>query len=158
MMKGIRLSPMCLLILIAGLACTTTSNFANSANDEAAIRALEAREALAVLNQDFGELERIWSERFMVNAPNNMVSPDRNAVLGMFRGGFATYSSFDRTIERILMQDDMAIVMGAETVKPIGKAPMAGQTVQRRFTSIWKKEGGAWRLLARHANIIISAP
>jgi len=149
---------MVLLILMAGLACTTTSSYGNSANNEAAIRALEAQEALAVLNQDFGALEGIWSERFMVNAPNNMVAPDRNAVLGMFRAGFATYSSFDRTIERILMQGDMAIVMGAETVKPTGKAPMSGQTVQRRFTSIWTKEGGGWRLLARHANNIITAP
>jgi len=26
--------------------------------------------------------------------------------------------------------------------------------VQRRFTNIWKKEPGAWRLYARHANVI----
>ncbi len=157
-MKGIRLQRMTLFILITGSACATTGSYRNSANDEAAIRALEAQEALAVLNQDFGALDRIWSERFMVNAPNNMVASDRNAVLGMFRAGFATYSSFDRSIERILMQGDLAIVMGAETVKPTGKAPMAGQTVQRRFTSIWKKEGGGWRLLARHANTIIATP
>ena len=152
-MKEIRLLPM-LFVLVAGLACATTGTVASSANDEAAIRALEEQERLAVLNQNFTALEGIWSERFMVNAPNNMVAPERSAVLGMFRQGLAHYSSFERTIERILMDRDLAIVMGAEVVKPIGNAPMAGQTVNRRFTSIWKKEGGAWRLLARHANVI----
>jgi hypothetical protein len=44
--------------------------------------------------------------------------------------------------------------MGAETVRPIGKAPLAGQTVKRRFTNIWSREGGTWRLIARHANVI----
>ena len=153
-MKGIRLLPMVLVILIAGLACTTTSNLAQSANDEAAVRALEEQERLAVLNQNFTALEGIWSTRFMVNAPNNMVAPERSVVISMFRQGLASYSSFERTIERIMMEGDLAIVMGAEVVKPTGNAPMAGQTVNRRFTHIWKKEGGGWRLLARHANVI----
>jgi len=152
-MREIRLLPM-MALLITGLACATTSNVANSANEEAAIRALEEQERLAVLNQNFTALEGIWSPRFMVNAPNNMVAPERSVVLGMFKQGLANYSAFDRNIERILMEDDLAIVMGAEVVKPIGNAPLAGQTVNRRFTSIWKKEGGAWRLLARHANVI----
>ena len=145
---------MMVVVLIAGLACATTSRVAHSPNDEAAIRALEEQERLAVLNQNFTALEGIWSNRFMVNAPNNMVAPDRSVVLSMFRQGLAAYSSFERSIERILMDGDLAIVMGAEIVKPIGNAPMAGQTVSRRFTSIWKKESGAWRLLARHANVI----
>ncbi|HZF26258.1 MAG TPA: hypothetical protein VEZ88_08340 [Steroidobacteraceae bacterium] len=36
--------------------------------------------------------------------------------------------------------------------EPVGDAPMTGQTVHHRFTNIWKKESGTWRLLARHAN------
>ncbi len=153
-MKGIRLSPVMLLILTAGLACATTGSLASSTNDEAAIRALEEQERLAVLNQNFTALERIWSERFMVNAPTNQVAPNRSVVLATFRQGHAAYSSFERTIEQILMDDDLAIVMGRETIKPMGNNPMAGQTIPSRFTHIWKKEGGAWRLLARHANII----
>lgn len=153
-MKGIRLSPMMLFILTAGLACATTSGSAHSTNDETAIRALEEQERLAVLNQNFTALEGIWSERFMVNTPTNQVAPNRSVVLATFRQGLAAYSSFERNIERVLMDGDLAIVMGRETIKPMGNAPMARQTVPRRFTHIWKKEGGAWRLLARHANVI----
>lgn len=46
----------------------------------------------------------------------------------------ALYSSFERKIEFIRIDGDFAIIMGAETVKPIGEAFLAGKTVQRRFT------------------------
>lgn len=95
--------------------------------DSAAIHALEEQERLAVLNQDLDTLERIWSERFMVNSPFNQVAPDRGVVLDIFRQGMAHYASFDRRIERILLDGDLAIVMGAETVRPIGNAPRADE-------------------------------
>jgi hypothetical protein len=48
--------------------------------------------------------------------------------------------------------------MGLETVTPITDAPsaglMAGRVVTRRFTNIWKNEGGTWRLFVRHANVV----
>ena len=123
--------------------------------DEARIRSLEEQERTAVLKQDLAALERIWSESYMVNAPMNVIAPNRAVVLDIFRQGLAHYASFDRKIEEIRFDGDLAIVMGAETVQPIGKAPLAGQTVQRRFTHIWKKEAGDWRLIARHANNVL---
>jgi len=44
--------------------------------------------------------------------------------------------------------------MGLETIAPIGDAPMAGETVKRRYTNLCKLEDGEWRMKARHANII----
>lgn len=44
---------------------------------------------------------------------------------------------------------------GSLQVPQIGKAPLAGHAVQRRFTHVWKKEGGDWRLIARHANNVL---
>ena len=123
--------------------------------DEARIRSLEEQERTGVLKQDFEALERIWAPSFMVNAPMNVVAPNRAVVLDIFRQGLAHYASFDRKIEEIRFDGDLAIVMGAETVQPIGKAPLAGQTVQRRFTHVWKKEGGDWRLISRHANNVL---
>ncbi|MBA3340707.1 MAG: nuclear transport factor 2 family protein [Gemmatimonadaceae bacterium] len=126
----------------------------NVASDEAAVRAAEEQERIGVLNQDFAALERIWSERFSVNTPLNTVSSDRAAVLAVFRQGFAQYSAFDRKVEYVRLEGDMAIVMGGETVVPKGNAPKAGQTVARRFTHLWQREGSTWRLIARHANDI----
>jgi ketosteroid isomerase-like protein len=134
------------------------SEVAATAADAAAVRSLEEQERTAVLNLDFAALERIWSEHFIVNAPMNVIAPNRAVVLDIFRQGLAHYSSFERRIENLRLDGGFAVVMGSETVRPIGKAPLAGQTVERRFTHLWKKEGGAWRLVARHANNIPPSP
>ena len=121
---------------------------------EATVRALDNGERLAALNQDFAALERLWSEHFLVNAPSNQILPNRSAVLDWFRKGMTTRSSFERSIEHVRVDGDIAIVMGLETLTPTANAPYAGQTVRRRFTNIWRKEGDRWRLWVRHANVI----
>lgn len=121
---------------------------------EQEIRRLEAAEADAVLRQDFAALEKLWAEDFTVNAPNNQVTKGRDEVFKVFRAGVATYSSFIREIESIKIYKDLAITMGLETVKPVGKAPFAGQTVRRRYTNIWLKKKGRWQSIARQATAI----
>jgi ketosteroid isomerase-like protein len=121
--------------------------------DEATIRALEEESRIAVLNRDFATLERIWSERFVVNAPVDYVLPNRAAVFDLFRRGIGVYSSHEKKIERIVFDGDVAIVMGAETVVPLN-APKGSQPLQRRFTNIWRFENGNWRLIARQATMI----
>ena len=144
--------------LLLLLSCVTTSAGAQaSARDsaaEATVRALDDRERLAALNQDYAALERLWSEHFMVNAPSNQILRNRSAVLDWFRKGMTTRSSFERSIEQVRVDGDIVIIMGVETLTPIGNAPQAGQRVRRRFTNIWKKEGDTWRLWVRHANVI----
>lgn len=122
--------------------------------DEGAIRALEDQERLAVLNRDLESLNRVWSEQLIVNAPGNRVSPIRDVPLGMIQRGLIDYMSFERSIVALRIYGDIAIVMAAETLKPQGKAPRAGETVERRFTHVWKRDGGTWHLIGRHANIL----
>ena len=127
--------------------------------DEEQVRALDDQERIAALKRDIPTLERLWSERLTVNAPNNTVVVGRRATLDTFvHSGVINFSRFDREIEFIRAEGDFVFVMGLETVTPIGDAPgaglAAGRTVERRFTNIWKKEGPDWRLFARHANVI----
>jgi ketosteroid isomerase-like protein len=120
--------------------------------DEATLRALETRGRLGVLNRDLEALQAHWSEDFVVNAPRNRVVPDRSAVLDLIRKGQIHYSSFESEIEYVRIDGDIAIVMGRETVQPVGDAPLAGETVERRYTHVWQRQGGTWLLIARHAN------
>ncbi|MDQ3666015.1 MAG: nuclear transport factor 2 family protein [Acidobacteriota bacterium] len=121
---------------------------------EQEVRKVEMAAADAVLRGDLAALEKMWAEDFTVNAPNNQVVKGRAEGLKLFRAGMATYSSFVREIEFIKIYGDTAIVMGLETVKPIGKAPLAGQTVRRRYTNIWMKRKGRWLNTARQASVI----
>jgi ketosteroid isomerase-like protein len=144
-----------LLLMMTGVTTHASGQAARRDSPvEASIRALDNEERLAALNQNYTALERLWSEHFIVNAPSNQILPNRNAVLDWFRKGMTMRSSYDRRIEHVRVDGDIAIVMGEEILTPTANAPHAGQVVRRRFTNIWKKEGDAWRLWARHANVI----
>jgi len=124
-------------------------------NDERVIRELDEQEVAAVLKQDVATLERLWSPQMIVNNPQNGISADRDVVIDRVKRGLIRYSSFDRKIEAVRVRGDLAIVMGAETVVPIGDAPRAGRTVHRRFTDIWARSGTTWLLVGRHANVVL---
>jgi len=142
-----------LLLLLCSSAWTAAQARAR-ATEEQTVRSLDDQERAAVLKQDQPALERLWSDQFTVNAPSNQVVIGKRAVLALVQRGVMQRSSFERKIEFIRVDGDFCIIMGAETVQPIGDAPLAGQTVQRRFTNIWRKEAGTWRMIARHANVI----
>ena len=130
----------------------------NFNSEEDVIRQLEDQERQAVLKQDLAALEHLWSEEFIVNNPQNQLSTSRGDVLALVKRGLIRYAAFERRIESIRFNADIAIVMGAETVEPVGDAPRAGGTVERRFTNIWRKQDAAWHMIARHANVIAPAP
>ena len=90
----------------------------------------------------------------MVNAPRNVVVPNRDAVLEGFRAGIASYDRYEQTRDTIRVAGDQALVMGGETVRPAGEdAPYAGQIVHRRYTHAWESTNAGWRLAMRHAHI-----
>jgi ketosteroid isomerase-like protein len=143
-----------LLLTLWMLAGTTLAQTRNPDSDEAVIRSLEKRVTAGVLRRDTVALRSLWSEHFMVNSPRGVVAPNRRTVFDLIHQGTISYASFESTIEHLRVDGDVAIVMGSETVRPTRNAPLAGQTVQRRFTHIWQKQGDQWLVLARHAHIV----
>jgi len=128
-------------------------------SDEDHVRSLDDQERIAALKRDIPALERLWSEEFIVNAPNNQVVVGRRAVLETFvRAGVINFSTFERQIELIRADGPFVVIMGLETVEPVSDAPsaglVAGRTITRRFTNIWRNEAGTWRLFVRHANVL----
>jgi ketosteroid isomerase-like protein len=85
------------------------------------------------------------------------VNVGRQAVLDIVARGGMHYSVFDRKVEAVRIDGDVAIVMGSETVAPVATASVAPTPTPRRFTNIWKKELGTWRMIARHANVVPSS-
>jgi ketosteroid isomerase-like protein len=146
-----------LSLVLALLGCATADVVRDSrqtiADEEQLIRSLEAQGRRAILDRDVETLQTIWSPGLTVNAPNNQVVTGRDVVIALVQQGIIHYSSFESTIDTVFFGDGVAVVMGSETVNPIENAPLAGQTVQRRFTNIYEKDAtGTWRLWARHAN------
>jgi len=118
---------------------------------EIEVRKLDSLHAAAVLSGDLKEMDKYWTEDFMVTNPFNEIDKaDR------IRNGTVTYSSFQRICEAVKIYENVAILMGKEIVVPKGKSPDSGKTINRRYTNIWMNLNGQWKLVARHASVICS--
>jgi hypothetical protein len=132
----------------------STSSVSAQDPREAEIRRLENLERESVLKSDSTALfDKIWSPAMVVNTPANVVGTVE-ATKQLLRTGALNYLSFERNIEKITFNDNMAIVMGGEVIKPQGTQPNAGKTVSRRFTHVWKFSNNSWSIIARQATII----
>jgi hypothetical protein len=121
---------------------------------EQEIRRLENLERESVLKDDSTALfDKIWSPTMIVNTPANVVGTVQGTK-AIFRAGGLRYLAFERTIEKISFNDNIAIVMGGEMIKPQGKQPNVGKTVSRRFTHVWQFKNNSWSIIARQATII----
>ncbi|HJZ41648.1 MAG TPA: nuclear transport factor 2 family protein [Bacteroidales bacterium] len=118
---------------------------------EIEVRKLDSLHAAAVLGGDLNEMDKYWTEDFMVTNPFNEIDKaDR------IRNGTVTYASFQRICEAVQIHENVAILMGKEIVVPKGKSPDSGKIIIRRYTNIWMKINGLWKLVARHASVICS--
>lgn len=138
-------------LLFALLLCSGFL-FAQQA-DEDEIKKLEQQEVSAVLAKDTITLKKLWDENYIVHNPENKIVPavansTNRPVLNRPR------SSFTREVERITINGDVAISMGNETVGIPDGTSNEAQILKRRYTNVWMKKGGGWKLVARHANII----
>lgn len=124
-------------------------------NSEIEIRHLEELSRIAVLNNDTISLfNKYWGENMIVNTPANIVA-DIAMIKNRIKDEKLNYASFERSIESITFDENIAIVMGQEKLVPKGQADNSGKLLTRRFSNIWKysKKGG-WKIIARQATII----
>ena len=124
----------------------------NSSKAETEIRNLEESERNAMLKHDTVSMKKMWAKDFTVNAPFNRVLLNRQELMDMVNKGAIQFTSFSRNIEQVVVKKNIAVTMGSEEVVFTGNVPDAGQTIKRRFTNIWVKQNGIWKLTFRHAN------
>ena len=120
---------------------------------EADIRAVEEKHRQAFLAGDVPAMEKMFSDQFVVNSPRNTVI-GKDELLGMVRKGVLTISEFTQDIDRITRIGDDVFVMGADRVVYVAPSPNAGKTDRRRFTDVWRLEGGRWVFIARQATLL----
>jgi len=135
------------------LVCTCQVGLAQDKR-ESEIRRLEKLERESVLKGDSLELfNKLWSPDMVINTPNNVVGTVEGTK-ALLRSGGLNYLTFERNIEKITFNNNVAIVMGEEKVKPQGKQNNAGKLVTRRFTNIWMYSNNNWSIIGRQATII----
>ncbi len=125
--------------------------------DETAVLEADARQRDAVARVDLAAIAEIAHPNLRVNAPSNRILT-REDLIRMVGSGDIRNEVFERTPEAVVITGDVGVVMGREVVYPGAaseQARMYGQkTLNRRYTNVYLREDGAWRHLARHANVI----
>lgn len=120
---------------------------------ESEIRKLEQMEVEAILKKDTITLLKLWDKDFVVNAPDNKINFAGKTTLErpVLR---RSRTSFTRDIEQIVIRGNTIFSMGRETVVSNENPSGIQQTIERRYTNIWMKQDGSWKLVAWHANLI----
>ena len=115
----------------------------------AEIAAVEEEANEAFLRRDLAKLDELFSDDLVVNSPINRIN-DKKKLFELLGSGVIGHVSSTFEHELIRRDGELVLVMGSDAVKNSPSEP----TLHRRFTNIWRKEGGRWRLYIRHANVI----
>lgn len=134
-------------VMLAG--CATASRDDATAQR---IRALEQQQAQAAIGRDRAALEKIFAPDFQIVNPSGAVA-SRDELLALLLGGTSPYRSAVYQTDKVRVYRDVVVTTGLETVVP-NTGPQAGQSVRRRITQVWRREGAAWRVALRHATIV----
>jgi Domain of unknown function (DUF4440) len=110
----------------------------------------------SIINDDPATFAASLADDLVVNNPLNRIA-GRDAVAAFNASGHISYRSYERRIEYAGLRGELVLLMGEEIVTPKGTTnPWSGREVRRRFTDMWKQEGGRWVLTARQATVISS--
>jgi hypothetical protein len=128
---------------------TVTQNHETATDWQQEIRTLEEQGRVAFLAGDTATLDAMWDDGLLVNSPLNVVN-DKGRVLELLGTGRIRHTSDEVEIEHIARYGDVVVVMGRDTVD----GPPTNVLTHRRFTNVWQRQDGAWRMIARHAQVI----
>ncbi len=111
------------------------------------VRELEDQGRRAFLAQDVETLRGLWSDDLVINTPRDTVI-DKGRALDLLARGVISHVSYEEEVEVLQRHDDVVTIMGRDVVVDRPGTP----SVHRRFTNVWRAEGGSWRMIARHAS------
>jgi hypothetical protein len=131
------------------MSTAVTRNREAATDWEQEIRTLEEQGRVAFLAGDTATLGAMMDDRLLVNSPLNIVN-DKAKILELLGKGVIRHTMDEVEIERILRFGDVVVVMGRDTVD----GPPSNVLTHRRFTNVWQLQDGAWRMIARHAQVI----
>ena len=119
------------------------------------IRKLDEERIQAQIHADAVALDRIYADDFIGIGPSGTVRTKKQVL--------ADFTSHDLKFQSITT-DDVRIRFYGNTVVETGRSTMVGQdkgkVVPRdnRFTRVWVRRQGRWRLVANHYSILIAQP
>jgi ketosteroid isomerase-like protein len=117
---------------------------------EQVIRQLDSERIQAQIGADAVALDRIYADDFIGVGPSGTVRT-KPQVLSDFTSGTLRFQSITTDDVQVRIYENTAVETGLSTM--IGQDK--GKTVPRdtRFTRVWVKQHGRWRLVANHYSV-----
>lgn len=123
----------------------------------AALAATERMDA-AILSHDAAAFANVFADDAVVNNPFNRIARKDDALKNLGTG-LIDYWTLERSVEYAATRGEHDVVlMGEESLDPVGKARFAGAHIRRRTTEVWTDESGDWKLAIRQATIYAEGP
>jgi uncharacterized protein (TIGR02246 family) len=122
---------------------------------EQAIRKLDNERIQAQIHADAAALERIYAEDFIGVGPSGTVRT-KPQVIADFTSGNLRFQSITTDDVRVRVYGNAAVETGLSTMNGQDKGKAVPHDT--RFTRVWVKQRGRWRLVANHYSTNMSHP
>jgi ketosteroid isomerase-like protein len=139
---------LCALALLLAALCG-----AAAAQDEAALRALEAKWDTANLCGDADAFDALFDDSFIMTDSDGVVRK-KSEVVGELRAGRIRYTASRSDQLRIILHGDAAVVSGRWTGSFTHNGK--GTSLVERFTNFYVRLAGQWRCVASHGSNVSS--
>ncbi len=148
---------MSLAVVFALLIAVTPASSQDTRTIEQEIRQLHELQRKAFVERDLATIDRLFAPDFIVTNPFGQFL-NKQQTLDRVRTGQIDFARFDRTLDYIKVYGNTVVAAGRETMVPRGKMKGAGTVINLRMTTVWVRQNGQWREVARHTSIIDSGP
>lgn len=105
----------------------------------------------ALVRGDVAALERIFSDDFIYTTPDGEVR-DKARQLALTRSGDLRLETGRSDDVRVRVYGNTAVMTGRFTAR--GKFKGQSIDIRERYTAVWVKSRGRWRLVAEQGNLI----
>jgi uncharacterized protein (TIGR02246 family) len=122
---------------------------------EQAIRKLDNERIQAQIHADAAALERIYAEDFIGVGPSGTVRT-KPQVIADFTSGNLRFQSITTDDVKVRVYGNAAVETGLSTMNGQDKGNAVPHDT--RFTRVWIKQQGRWRLVANHYSTNMSHP
>jgi ketosteroid isomerase-like protein len=158
MINGSMRQTLAVVALLAIAALVTAQNYGRGpeyTGVQQTIRKIDDERIQAQIHADAAGLDRIYAGDFIGVGPSGTVRT-KSQVIADFTSGTLKFQSITTDDVQVRVYGNTAVETGRSTMKGEDKGKAVPQ--ETRFTRVWVKQQGLWRLVANHYSCQIPRP
>ena len=140
------------LLLLSGVSAHAQPQSHRQTGVVEQIRKVDRERIQAQVNADAVALDRIYADDFIGIGPSGTLRMKKD-VLADFASGSLKFQSITTDDVRIRVYGNAAVETGLSTMK--GQDADKVVPEENRFTRVWIRQGGRWRLVANHYSNLV---